>query len=1023
MEQLLANDGYFLLRVPTRSLSFLKKLNSQTLIDDQWKFISETLKDPEILDAIYLASLDCYEQILRQLKNLDQDTVDRDLLYTVFKYLNRMSSRPTPFGKFSGIGYGEVVDKPSAIVLTGETRSVFRIAMETRSKLIEERRGDLEHKLNMICIPNTTIFEQNGKHFYIDFDTFGIKRRFHWTRLNMNPLMRYVFTISQGGQRFEALVNELTGKGLQSCQATAYIETLINNNVLVSNQYPLGEEDLGNEKDVLSNLGLDCRRSPTINKLKELVGSLNHSRSKKYAFNLIGESSGLNGNSFCVETEVETHRCQINRSQVDKIKNSLIDLLPLTQSDRPAELIQFCRTFTNRYGDQEVALLEVLNPEIGIGYGDTKFNDQNSPLLRSWPERKHTARKASNRPSCFKMVLDGIYNRAKDVSHISLNKEEIKEIGRTVTSSDIPLGCYAIGNILAGNGSQREDLIFGLHAFGGCSSVNLLTRFSHLDKRVGSDLKKSARREEAMVDEGIIAEIAFLPDTRSGNILDRPSLYKYQIPIIGESGWVSPHTIRLDDLWVSVKNGEVILQSRRLNKRIFPRLSSAHNFHYGMDIYRFMCDLQLQSNSFRFNWDWGELEDVDFLPRVSYSNIILVRARWRLRKVCSKASDDLSYVEEINALREKYNLPRNVCFSQGDNELVIDFFNQTACCILLKELNKRDIIVKEYLYDDFQSPVIGAQNERYANEVVIPLIGQPINIPKVTRSADQPNVKRRFSPGTEWLYLKIYCAETIQDQLLTAQIKPLIETLLEKNIIDNWFFIRYRDPESHLRLRIRITSPFISNAVASVIDEINRFFMEAIEDKTVRKLVYDTYERELERYGAANVENCETIFRIDSETFLKTVPFFRSSENARWLIAALEVDQLICSFNLRLKQRLNLATRLRDAFFDEFDEFSGLKRNLDQKYRTYRQLLDSCFSNIESENSPIQMILNARGKQLYQVINAWNVSTANLESVISSLAHMTVNRVFPDRQREHEMIIYHFLSKHYTTQLKRVAVS
>ena len=59
------------------------------------------------------------------------------------------------------------------------------------------------------------------------------------------------------------------------------------------------------------------------------------------------------------------------------------------------------------------------------------------------------------------------------------------------------------------------------------------------------------------------------------------------------------------------------------------------------------------------------------------------------------------------------------------------------------------------------------------------------------------------------------------------------------------------------------------------------------------------------------------------------------------------------------------------------------------------------------------MILNARGKQLYQVINAWNVSTANLESVISSLAHMTVNRVFPDRQREHEMIIYHFLEALY----------
>ena len=67
-------------------------------------------------------------------------------------------------------------------------------------------------------------------------------------------------------------------------------------------------------------------------------------------------------------------------------------------------------------------------------------------------------------------------------------------------------------------------------------------------------------------------------------------------------------------------------------------------------------------------------------------------------------------------------------------------------------------------------------------------------------------LKRTFIIGEEWLYYKIYCGNRTSDTILIDVIKPLTESLLKEKIIDKWFFIRYSDPENHLRVRFHCSN-------------------------------------------------------------------------------------------------------------------------------------------------------------------------------------------------------------------------
>src|SRR5690606_31096373 len=171
-------------------------------------------------------------------------------------------------------------------------------------------------------------------------------------------------------------------------------------------------------------------------------------------------------------------------------------------------------------------------------------------------------------------------------------------------------------------------------------------------------------------------EIAHLPQARIGNILLRPIIRRYEIPYVGLSGIDDSKQIKIEDLYVFIKNEEVVLWSKEFNKRVHPRLTTAHNFgNNSLPIYKFLCDLQYQNMAYAGVWSWGNLNTMKFLPRVVFKDLILHKASWKIteKDLDSLPKDKKDWLEFFDNFREINKMPKRVVIKQGDHTLLIDF--------------------------------------------------------------------------------------------------------------------------------------------------------------------------------------------------------------------------------------------------------------------------------------------------------------------------------------------------------------
>ena len=79
---------------------------------------------------------------------------------------------------------------------------------------------------------------------------------------------------------------------------------------------------------------------------------------------------------------------------------------------------------------------------------------------------------------------------------------------------------------------------------------------------------------------------------------------------------------------------------------------------------------------------------------------------------------------------------------------------------------------------------------------------------------------RLFSLGSEWLYYKLYCGVKTADKLLADVIRPLVDELIGLEWIDNFFFIRYADPDLHIRVRFHLAD---STKLGHIITKISTY--------------------------------------------------------------------------------------------------------------------------------------------------------------------------------------------------------
>lgn len=281
-------------------------------------------------------------------------------------------------------------------------------------------------------------------------------------------------------------------------------------------------------------------------------------------------------------------------------------------------------------------------------------------------------------------------------------------------------------------------------------------------------------------------------------------------------------------------------------------------------------------------------------------------------------------------------------------------------------------------------------------------------------------IQRDYILGDEWIYYKIYTGQSTSDKILIDIIAPISQSLLREKIIDKWFFIRYSDPESHLRVRFHLEN---SNNFHIVINKFKNILKHYIKTDLIWNIQLDTYKQEIERYGGKKkLELSENLFFYDSEMIVKFISTIdgEEGEEIRWLFSLKAIDIFLDSFNFTIAEKLSLLNNLKTSFGYEFGMSKPLKTQLNQKYRNNREKIETFLSStffINPDYNEIQNLLDEKKvnslETIKKIITLSKKTRIEIDNLLISHIHMTMNRIFKSKGRIHELVIYDFLYRYY----------
>ena len=281
-------------------------------------------------------------------------------------------------------------------------------------------------------------------------------------------------------------------------------------------------------------------------------------------------------------------------------------------------------------------------------------------------------------------------------------------------------------------------------------------------------------------------------------------------------------------------------------------------------------------------------------------------------------------------------------------------------------------------------------------------------------------IKRSFVLGHEWLYYKIYCGVHTADMVLKEVIAPLTAELLEKELISQWFFVRYRDPDPHLRLRFKLNG---TKQIVTIIQRFNYYTSPYLEERLIWKIQTDTYVREFERYGINTMEFSEQFFYYDSELIINALSSIEDEE-FYFLFVLKCVDGFLDEFKLNYNEKLNFYRQNSLAYKEEFNVEKRTKLSLIKKYRSLRQRVQEIMDeNISaSNNGTLMEILEYRNQEIATLTKSvmkcvkTTKSEIKISDLLESYVHMFVNRAFRDKQRFYEMVVFEFLFNYHKSR-------
>jgi thiopeptide-type bacteriocin biosynthesis protein len=780
---------------------------------------------------------------------------------SVARYLLRALHRPTPFGLFAGVAAATFGAVPRADWAEGHA-VVARAGAEWMAKLIGQLEGNGELLPLLSVVVNNTAFERDGS-LVVPYQEDGPagRRRAVEASVDLTPPVRLVLRTAGTPIRVGELAGKLAAEfpDVAPERVHALLAGLVSRRVLITNLHaPATEIDaLGHLVAQLDAVATDVPAplAHAIHELRAVHAALDKCDAPEgrdaVAARMRDLAPGLRRHPLALDLRLDADLVLPGAvaREVERAATLLTRLSARPYGTRAWN--EYHQRFYERYGiGTMVPLLEAV-ADSGVGYPD------------GYPGAPAGARRRRLSPRddvlawlAQTAVLDG--------------RDEVVLTDEMVAALDVgPRVPRVPPHLEVGVRLRAADLE---EAGRGRFTVEIASVSRGAGVSTGRFLGVLAPAQH----DGLSGELADLPTADTGTVAAQLSFP----PLLPDTAHVTrtppvlplvvslqehrapdPTVLTPADLALACDGRRMYLAAPGRGHRVEATGMHALSLtEHTPPLARLIAEVSRAQNAQVTVFDWGAAEAMPFLPRLRYGRIVLSPARWRLEAadLPDRRRPGGEWDAALTDWRERRRLPRHVHLVEGDRRLPLDLDQPGHRGLLRQHLDRTRVAV----LTEAASPEAYGWSGGRAHEIVVPLKAVR---PPAWPTLPAPATARAFSPAqlhtpgvSSVLLAALYGDPQRQDALLARHVPDLVRRLGGPP----WWFIRYRDPGRHLRLRIALRDPDdfaeAARAVSTWADELRAAGLLA-------DLRYPTSYRETGRWGSGSAwDAAEEVFRADS---------------------------------------------------------------------------------------------------------------------------------------------------------------
>lgn len=1004
----------FVARMPLMPVEFYTELSKYGLVDPSSKLGKEypelammsgssVPKSKKIRLAIMLASPELFH-------GLGKDgTRDARSFKKMIRYLLRMSTRPTPYGMFAGVCVGKWAATAKVTFQRRGTRIRARPDMGWLMPVISKLESDQEVLKHLLLISNQSLVEFGNRIFATEDSSISDSNTLEKVSIRATDAIKELVSITQQGISYGALVDRLAKRYGSSREIVEkVILDLVGRSILITSLRPriTDQNPLEQVLDALSSTKNETTKELAmldrqIKKLNGLIGDPEES------IHEISETvNRLFGKTYNPPLQVDT-AFSLNGLALPKDVGATAaraaELLLITSqySGGGPLIADYKNKFIEKYGEwREVPVLELMDQNIGIG----------SPYAKR--DRPSKNAELENETKRIGMLMDLAYEAIlKGDNVVKLGPDLIKRLTEWKPKGmKLP---NTLDIFVSVSAKSRSDIkhgkfkVFISPIIGVLGAGSGISRFSDIIKeecsKMFEDISKAEKKAHS---DEIIAEIVVPPrQIRLMDVAMRNRIYDYEIPLGVRSSVDRSRTIPLNEIVVGVMGGNFYLKWAKIGKRIIARSSSMINPHLLPDTMRLLLDISSEGQVQLAPFIPDRMQNMAYLPRFEVENIVLSPAQWALSDVIIARELDMtsmsSFLSSFRRFRESWRVPRFVYIKSGDNRLFLDLENREQAEQLYLELKavKKGTVVIQEAPEPYDEALLSIRGKHYFGELVVPLVlkeeAPPVKNETFTAKIAKVSIIDRMKPpSSEWLYAELQMHSELADDLLRNQINAFCHETLKRKLAKDWFFIRYEDPNFHLRLRFNGKDTVLTD---KLMPELSRFGAMLLETKLISRFSIETYDREIERYGGLEgLAISEEVFCIDSKVAIKLIPSptAASAEFDKIVATALTADMMISCLGVKADDRLQMYKRWTSGLrhLPDKDFRTRLTKLSDMVAESYWPPSRECAMPELRDVIEIMKKLPALGKKLAKLQDENKLSNT-IVNIYDSMVHMHCNRI------------------------------